>query len=149
MSGMVVLDFMESVPLGSFVFVDNYFSSTKLIQRMTDLGYGITCTLRSNRINSCPVSTENEFKKKERGYHECYISDNNQCAIVAWKDSKRVLLGSNYVSVAPETTLKRWDKSKRCYIDVQTPQIVTRYNKSMSGVDIVDMLVALHPIPFR
>ena len=83
MSGMVVLDFMESVPLGSLVFVDNYFSSTKLIQRMTDLGYGITCTLRSNRINSCPVSTENEFKKKERGYHECYISDNNQCAIVA------------------------------------------------------------------
>ena len=149
MSGMIVLDFMNNVPLGSFIFVDNYFSSTKLIHKMTDLGYGITCTLRPNRINNCPFSTEDEFKRKPRGYHECFISDNDQCAIVAWKDSKRVLLGSNYVSVAPETTLKRWDKLNRCYVDVQTPQIVTCYNKSMGGVDTLDMLVALHPIPFR
>lgn len=149
MSGMVVLDFMENVPLGSLVFIDNYFSSTKLIKKMTDLGYGVTCTLRSNRINNCPVSTEDEFKTKERGYYECYISDNSQCAIVAWKDSKRVLLGSNYVGVAPETTLKRWNKLNRCYTDVKTPQIVTRYNKSMGGVDTLDQLVAQHPIPFR
>ena len=148
-SGLVVLDLIQNVPVGSFIFINNYFSSTKLIQKLTQLGYRVTCTLRSNRLQNCPISTEKQFEKKKRGYYEYFISDINRCIVIAWNDSKRVLLGSNYIGVEPITTLQRWDKETRCNVDVKAPQIISQYKKHMEGVDTMDMLVALHPIPFR
>ncbi|CAF3691579.1 unnamed protein product [Rotaria sp. Silwood1] len=74
-SGLVVLDLVKYVPVGSAIFIDNYFASTKLIKTLTELGYRITCTLRSNRIEKCPISTEEEFAQKKRGYYESFISD--------------------------------------------------------------------------
>jgi hypothetical protein len=55
-------------------------------------------------------------RTKKRGYYEHFISDNNTCIVIGWKDSKRVLLGSNYIGTEPETILKRWDKEKRCKV---------------------------------
>ena len=148
-SGLVVLDLVKDVPVGSAIFIDNYFASTKLIKKLTKLGYRITCTLRSNRIEKCPISTEEEFAQKKRGYYESFTSDDKTCIVVGWKDSKRVLLGSNHIGIEPKTILKRWDKEKQCRVDVPAPQIINNYNKFMGGVDSMDMLIALHPIPFK
>ena len=76
-SEMVVLDLIKNVPAGSSIFIDNYFSSTKLLKNLTELGYRVTCTLRPNRIQGCPISTEKQFDQKKRGYYEYFISDNN------------------------------------------------------------------------
>ncbi|CAF3858025.1 unnamed protein product [Rotaria sp. Silwood1] len=148
-SGLVVLDLVQYVPVGSAIFIDNYFASTKLIKKLTQLGYRITCTLRSNRTEKCPISTEEQFAQKKRGYYESVISDDKTCIVVGWKDSKRVLLGSNYIGIEPQTILKRWDKEKQRRVDIIAPQIINNYNKFMGGVDNMDMLIALHPIPFK
>ncbi|CAF4965160.1 unnamed protein product, partial [Rotaria sp. Silwood1] len=148
-SGLVVLDLVKDVPVGSAIFIDNYFASTKLIKKLTQLGYRITCTLRSNRTEKCPISTEEQFAQKKRGYYESFISDDKTCIVVGWKDSKRVLLGSNYIGIEPQTILKRWDKEKQRRVDIIAPQIINNYNKFMGGVDNMDMLIALHPIPFK
>ena len=148
-SGIVVLDFLEHVPVGSRIFVDNYFSSYNLLKKMTQLGYGLTCTMRENRINLCPVPSNDKMKENPRGYYEEFITDENDFVIIAWKDNKRVLLGSNCVGAEPLVMLKRWNKDIGDYEQVQAPQIVSCYNKHMGGVDKLDMLVALHPIPFR
>jgi hypothetical protein len=63
------------------------------------------------------------------------ISDNNKCIVIGWKDSKRVLLGSNHIDTERETIIQRWDKEKRCTVDVVAPQIINQYNKFMGGVD--------------
>ncbi|CAF2705879.1 unnamed protein product [Rotaria sp. Silwood2] len=117
-SGLVVLDLVKNVPVGSSIFIDNYFASTKLIKKLTQLGYRVTCTLRSNRTEKCPISTEKDFEQKKRGYYEFFTSDDQTCIVVAWKDSKRVLLGSNHVGIEPKTTLKRWDKEKKLKVDI-------------------------------
>ncbi|CAF1562154.1 unnamed protein product [Rotaria sp. Silwood1] len=146
---MVVLDLIKNAPIGSSIFIDNYFSSTKLIKILTELGYRVACTLGPNRIQGCPISTEKQFDQKKRGYYEYFISHNNKCIVIVWKDSKRVLLGSNHIGTEPETLIKRWDKEKRCTVDIKAPQIIKQYNKFMGGVDTLDMLVALHRIPFK
>ncbi|CAF4387288.1 unnamed protein product, partial [Rotaria sordida] len=46
-SGLVVLDLIKDVPVGSSIFIDNYFSSTKLIKKLSQLGFRVTCTLCS------------------------------------------------------------------------------------------------------
>ena len=116
---------------------------------MTELGYRVMCTLRSNRLEKCPVSTDKQFETKDRGFSEAFISDDETCNVIAWKDSKRVLLGSNHSETEPKETLRRWDKVKRCKVDVTAPQITNQYHKFMDGVDTMDMLVVLHSIPFK
>lgn len=148
-SGMVVLDLIKDVQIGSSLFFDNYFASTKLIKKLTDMNYRVTCTLRPNRTEKCPISTEKEFKQQFRGYYEFFVSDDDSLIVVGWKDSKRVLLGSNHIGTEPEVNIQRWDKENRRNIDVTAPQIISKYNQFMGGVDTLDMLVALHPIPFR
>ena len=54
-SGLVVLDLVKDVPAGSAIFIDNYFSLTKLIKKLTQPGYRIICTLLSNRTENCPM----------------------------------------------------------------------------------------------
>ena len=44
-SGMIVLDLIKNVPVGSSIFTDSYFSSTKLIKKGAGLRYRVTCTL--------------------------------------------------------------------------------------------------------
>ncbi|CAF1297613.1 unnamed protein product [Rotaria magnacalcarata] len=109
----------------------------------------VTCTLRPNRIQGCPISTEKQFNQKNRGYYEYFISDNSKCIVIAGKDSKRVLLGSNHIGIEPETMIRRWAKEKRCTVDIKAPQIIKQYNKFIGGVDTLDMLVVLHQIPFK
>ncbi|CAF3484370.1 unnamed protein product [Rotaria socialis] len=116
---------------------------------MTDIGYGVTCTLRANRISNCPIPSEKDMNRMPRGYCESFVSDNEECSIVAWKDAKRVLLGSDFVDEDPNVMLKRWCKHQKVYVEVQAPQIVDCYNKHMGGVDTLGMMVALHPIQFR
>ena len=56
---MVVLDFLTHISRGSRIVVNNYFASYKRIKKMTAFEYGITFTLRSNRISNCPVPSKN------------------------------------------------------------------------------------------
>jgi len=97
----VVLDFLKHIPLGSRIFVDNYFGSLKLIHKLTDLGYGITCTLRSNRIGQCPIPSEKQMKTQTRGFYQSFVTDDEKATVVVWKDNKTVLLGSNCVGEEP------------------------------------------------
>ena len=58
-----MIDLLEGVPKGSHVFADNYFGSLTLLNKMSILGYGLTCTLKSNRIKNYPIESE-EYEKK-------------------------------------------------------------------------------------
>ncbi|CAF1155589.1 unnamed protein product [Adineta steineri] len=82
----------------------------------------------SGALQGYPIPTEKEFNQKEKGYYEYFIPNNNKCI---------------------KTIIQCWDKEKRFTVDIKAPQIIKKYNKFMGGVDSLDMLIALHPIPFK
>ncbi|CAF1559876.1 unnamed protein product, partial [Didymodactylos carnosus] len=64
------------------------------------------------------------------------VTNDKQCVLVAWKDLKCVLIGSNYVGIEPIVKLARWDKNQQKKVDISAPQIISVYNKHMGGADI-------------
>ena len=79
-----------------------------------------------------------------------YSTDNNSGIImVKWVDNSVVQLVSNFCGIEPMSKILRWCKKDKLHKDTPCPAIVIQYNKSMGGVDLADMLIALYRIPCK
>jgi len=55
-----------------------------------------------------------------------------------------VNLASNIITSGNIDVVRRWDKKNKTYLHVERPEIVQKYNKSMSGVDNMDKLISYY-----
>lgn len=55
-------------------------------------------------------------------------------------------MGTNYDTIEPLGTVKRWCSSKRQRTDVAIPHLFQNYNKNMGGVDELDQSISLYRI---
>ena len=62
----VVLDLLNSLPrkLSYHVFCDNFFTSFRLVQHLLKENIRITGTIRSNRLDKCPILDPKHLEKK-------------------------------------------------------------------------------------
>jgi hypothetical protein len=87
-----LLDLVDLLPeekrsLPYHFFGDNYFSSMKLIDELTASNYHYTGTIRKDRVKgNPPLTTVEKFKKKERGYHETVVLEDESQIIVRSRD---------------------------------------------------------------
>ncbi|XP_050426609.1 piggyBac transposable element-derived protein 3-like [Adelges cooleyi] len=113
-------------------FFDNYFTSLPLIEKLKAENSLACGTIRSNRKD---VPVLDEDSKAPRGSSDYRITNSG---IYKWKDTKYVMLASNYHG-SELTTVTRKDKFGRKK-DMQCPQVVRDYNCYMGGVDHADQL---------
>ena len=125
------------------VFFDNWFTTLYLMLYMRKEGYLSVGTVRSNRIQGCPLTPNKELGKKGRGSYDYKVDNNSGIIVVKWVDHSTVLLVSSYVRVMPVEDIVRWCKKASARKAASCPQIVVVYNKCMGGVDLADMLIAL------
>lgn len=126
------------------LFYDNWFATLDLGLELKELGILTVATIRSNRLSGCNLKSEKELKKEGRGSFSYMTDQNSGITVVKWCDNKCVHLVSTYIGINAIGTVKRWDPATKTYIQVQCPEMVKVYNKSMGGVDLVDMLIALY-----
>ena len=103
------------------------------------------CTLRSNRLEHCPLKSERELRKEGRGAVDFQLSTDG-ILVVKWYDNKEVTIGSNFYSVEPFTEVRRWDKARKKNLIVSRPNLVGAYNSGMGGVDAADQKMAFYRI---
>ena len=131
------------------VFFDNWFTTLDLMMHLKQQSLHAVGTIRQNRVKNCPLKPSKDLEKEGRGSLD-YRTDNNSGIIITkWVDNKTIMLCSNYVGAEPLGSVKRWRKQEKSRVDVNCPQIVIAYNKSMGGVDLADMLIALYRIPIK
>lgn len=132
----VVLRLSQSIPPGSCIFFDRFFTTIPLLEELKNRGYHGTGTIMANRIPNRQQLSFKEDKKMSRGEVDQRISDD--IVLVKWKDSKAVLVASNCTGGTGIDIVQRYEKKEKHYVDVDAPKIVTSYNAFMGGVDVLD-----------
>jgi hypothetical protein len=116
------------------VFFDNFFTSYNLLVSLREQQIKATGTVRENRLRNCPLVDTEAMKREERGVFD--VKCDKQVMAVKWHDNQCVTVASNYDSVQPVGTAKRWSSSKKALTDLPQPAVVGSYNAHMGGVDI-------------
>ncbi|XP_065365596.1 piggyBac transposable element-derived protein 3-like [Calliphora vicina] len=133
-----VLRLAETLPEGSKLFFDRYFTTIPLLQALLKRGIYATGTIMRNRIKNVHFTNEKHMK---RGDMEEFCHSEDNIVVVQWKDSKSVILASSAYGCGPVEHVKRWEKKEKRYVEVPAPRIVREYNKCMGGVDVCDQLM--------
>ena len=138
------------------LFVDNYFSNIPLYMEMEKLGIQMVGTVR---IDRCPgfknvCISDKDLRALGKSAFKEYEAklDERVVRICRWFDNNLVTFIYTLGSAQPETEVLRWarsDPSNNKKVAVKAPNVVTLYNRSMGGVDKIDMLIALYRIFFK
>ena len=90
------------------------------------------------------ITKRKQPQKERKEVHEYWTDAKGGISITKWCDNKCVQLISSYCDLDSTSKVKRWDNKTKTYIDIDCPTAVQKYNKSMGGVDLTDMLIALY-----
>ena len=132
----VVLDLLDVLPRGPcyHVFMDNFFTSMRLLKFLTHNNIKASGTLRSNRLSkSCSLHHKTVLNKGKRG--DITQETSEDVTVMAWKDRKVVLFASNCDGRAPEHKVQRLCSEEKKHTLVRQPNAIHNYNASMGGVD--------------
>lgn len=159
-SSNVVVRLSRVVPAfkNHIIIFDNYYTSLPLLVFLRSRGIYSMGTIRSNRIPNCKLPTDNDLKKHPRGYSTefCGSAANIDISLTLWKDNKAVRLASTYVGVKPfqneasaKTTVSRFVRSEKKFVDIECPNAINEYNSHMGGVDHIDGLIGRYKITWK
>lgn len=151
LGGDTVLSMCSGLPCdeGFKVAADNFFSSLGLVEELTSRGIQYMGTLCQNRLKDCQIMEEKALKKLGQGSHDYRVDNKNSLAVVRWFDRKAVTLVSNFASVEPMETVKRYDRKAKKHNDVPRPCVVGVYNSFMGGIDQHNYQVSLYKYTIR
>ncbi|GBP05528.1 PiggyBac transposable element-derived protein 3 [Eumeta japonica] len=113
---------------------------------------GIRCYRNGTRKPPAEMQklTSNKImKKKQRGYHESAISNEDRVIVAKWMDNSIVSIALNNLGVQPLSMVKRYSQKDKATTQVPRPYILGEYNKYMGGVDRMDENVNMYRIHIR
>jgi len=125
-------------------FFDNFFTSVKLLETLSDTGIRATGTVRDNRIGDAKnrlCASKTMKKNKSRGSFEYCC--NGKVYIAKWNDNAVVNVASNCFTHEPVLSVTRRVKESS-QVSVTQPHLVRRYNEGMDGLDLMDRLLAAY-----
>lgn len=154
LGGSVILRFADILQkreptLHFHLFFDNFFTSIPLIHELSNRGLKATGTIRENRTSKCPLPTNNDFKKTERGTYKSKSSRPENILVCKWNDNSVVTVASNIDKVEPVQTARRFSQQHKRYVQINQPNVIKNYNANMGGVDRVDQNIGLYRTSIR
>jgi len=150
LGGSVVIKLVSALPTDHYVvYFDNFFTSLKLLQHLSTQNIHATGTVQANRVEDCPVTPVDKFKKFGRGTEEHRLDTQSNIIVTRWNDNSVVTVASNCHGVEPIGTVQRWSRAENKAVDIPQPYLISMYNKNMAGVDRMDQNIATYRISIR
>lgn len=101
-----------NVKPGSQLYFDTYFGSLNLLDYLSELD--ISATLRSNRLENCPLLDATSIRKNECGYFETF-SNIDLATVTQWLDNNNIIVVSNTFSSSPAQSVRRYQSVINLY----------------------------------
>ena len=132
-----------SEPAKHEVFFDNFFSSVKLFEALSEKNFLASGTIRDNRTSGASknLTTNKQMKKRDRGTYD--YRSNGKVFICKWQDNSAVNFASNHLSHEPVKKTQRFVRGKG-KVQVPQPYLIAAYNQGMGGVDLMDRLLGAY-----
>ena len=151
----VVMDLMERYQMkGHCLFIDNFYTSPRLLQDLLTIGIYCTGTVRSNRKNFprqvIPSSTSLAPGSFRFATTKLSIEagKTEEMFAVWWRDRRDVLAMSTMHNTSVTTVMKR---PKGCHEKrpLPCPTMIDDYNMYMGGVDLTDQHLSYYSMTTR
>ena len=127
------------------IFFDNFYTSIEVLKHLGDNSLKATGTIRENRTKKCLLISSKVMKKAtERGFTDYRFDRETRILVVKWHDNTPVSIATNYSFVYPVGNTTRHLHKLKKKITIKIPKVVSEYNKSMGGVDLLDKQVTLY-----
>ncbi|KAH8022946.1 hypothetical protein HPB51_006376 [Rhipicephalus microplus] len=148
LGGSVVMRLVEQLPKAQNIkcYMDNYFTSVKLLLELKEIGILASGTIRGNHLAGCVLKTDKEMRKEGRGGYDERVSVDGDVALVRWQDNGVVNMASTHLGVGKVGAVRRWSEASKAHVDIECPEVILDYNKYMGGVDKLDFIMSLYPM---
>jgi len=147
----VVAHLSQSLPEGTKIYYDRYFTGLNLIDYMLTKNIYVTGTVMKNRVNE-PVKKlmdDKTMQRLQRGTCDSTVRRDGHIALIKWFDNKPILMASSVHGKLPQDSCRRWSKKDKQYIQVSRPSIIKEYNCKMGGVDLCDRMLSYYKMHIR
>ena len=108
-----------------------------------------TGTVRANRTENAPLQAVDDMKKMARGSSDVVNDNKSNVIFVRWKDNKVVRVASTLYGKEPMKRARRYIKDKGGRVEIDQPNSISVYNKTMGGVDRMDQNMGAYMINIR
>uniref|UniRef100_A0A8C5BAP3 PiggyBac transposable element-derived protein domain-containing protein n=1 Tax=Gadus morhua TaxID=8049 RepID=A0A8C5BAP3_GADMO len=128
------------------VYMDNFYTSVKLLLDLQGRGVQACGTVRAGRKDL----PKNKELTKAAGLtkHAFNVAQRDDLTFCVWQDTKTVMVLSNFHDPTEHGSVRRRVGGQR-QTDVRAPACLADYQKHMKGVDLLDQMVGYYQIHHR
>ncbi|XP_053184300.1 piggyBac transposable element-derived protein 4-like [Scomber japonicus] len=126
---------------GYTLYMDNFYKSISLCERLLGARTNVCGTLQKNRGEPKTIT---EVTKTDLGVGGKVVRHNERVMVVAWQDKRLVKM----VTTCHQDKMQRvdvWQKGQKNKVPQLKPECVVAYNAFMNGVDKLDQNIAYYP----
>ena len=99
--------------------MDEIFISLPLLNKLTELGMQELGTIRKNGLQGAPLKKKGNLQKQPwRSFDFTMANLDGKNLLIALRDSKVVIIGTNYLSCNPFSPVKRFSKAEKKHAQV-------------------------------
>ena len=147
---MTLMSKLPTVPNSNYhVVMDNCFTSPSLLRLLKGNGMAATGAVRANRTENAPLQAVDDMKKKARGSSDVVNDSKSNVTLVRWKGNKVVTVASALYGKEPTKMERRYIKDKGGRVEIDQPNSISVYNKTMGEIDRMDQNIGAYMIKIR